>query len=114
VYVQAFPEGGRARPISIHGGGSPLWNPKDWSPKGGELFYQTPDGDVMAVNIVTSPAFRSDTPRFLFKTSDRIVDVMPDGRFLLIKDDPRPAATHFNIVFNWLEELRSRAPVSVR
>jgi hypothetical protein len=72
-----------------------------WNPKGGELFYKTADGDVMAVNIVTSPEFHPGTPTFLFKTNDRIVDVMPDGHFLIIKDDPRPPATHFNVVFNW-------------
>ena len=108
VYVQAFPAGGRRWQVSTGGGNLPLWNPK-----GGELFYVTLTGDVMAVPIETSPQFHSGTPVRLFKTDDVITDVTRDGRFLMIHDNPRPSSTHFNVVFNWFEELATRA-VAVR
>ena len=107
VYVQAFPAGSRRWQVSTGGGALPLWNPK-----GHELFYVTLNGDVMAVRVETSPQFRAETPNRLFKTDDVITDVTPDGRFLMIHENPRASSTHFNVVFNWFEELTARAPAT--
>jgi len=107
VYVQAFPAGGRRWQVSIGGGAFPLWNPK-----GSEIFYRTKDGSVMAVPVLTAPGFRPGVPTRLFRTTDHLTDVMRDGRFLMIREDTRTAATHLSLVFNWFEELNRLAPAN--
>ncbi len=105
VYVQAFPSGGRRWQVSTGGGALPFWNPK-----GGELLYQSRSGrDVMAVAVTTSPEFRPGTPARLFETTDQLFDVMPDGRFVMVRLNPRAAVTELEVVFNWFEEVRRKA-----
>jgi hypothetical protein len=38
-----------------------------WRQDGKELYYLTPDREVMAVEVTTTPTFRAGTPRLLFK-----------------------------------------------
>jgi hypothetical protein len=38
-----------------------------WRRDGKELYYLTPDGGVMAVDVVTTPLFRSGSPKLLFR-----------------------------------------------
>jgi Tol biopolymer transport system component len=107
VYVQAFPSGSRRGQVSTGGGVLPFWNPK-----GGELVYQSAPAGVhgmLAVSVTTSPEFRAGTPERLFETADRLVDVMPDGRFVMIRSNPTAAVTELEVVFNWFEEVRRKA-----
>jgi Tol biopolymer transport system component len=123
VYVRPFPEVNKGRwQISIKGGVSPIW-----SPNGRELFYfSEEDSGVTAVAVETGPAFSAATPRKLFSHSPYFAgggtpgtpwDIHPDGkRFLMIKlpgatPSAAPATRKFNIVLNWFEELKQRAPV---
>ena len=57
VYVQTFPASGGKWPVSTKGGTSPLWRGD-----GKELFYDSGDGKLMAVEVKTGgtfePAFR--------------------------------------------------------
>jgi DNA-binding winged helix-turn-helix (wHTH) protein/Tol biopolymer transport system component len=64
VYVQTFPIAGGKRTISIGGGAEPQWR-RD----GKELYYLSPTGTVMAVDIRLTPAFDAGAPRPLFRTS---------------------------------------------
>jgi eukaryotic-like serine/threonine-protein kinase len=122
VYVRPFPEINKGRwQVSTSGGNSPLW-----SPDGRELFYRSGDA-VMAVPVETEPAFRPGKPEALFRgayvglsTIDAHTwDISPDGkRFLMIKEAvsaANPATPEgprkINIVVNWFEELKQRAPV---
>jgi serine/threonine protein kinase len=126
VYVRSFPDvnnGGRWQ-VSTNGGDSPLW-----SPDGRELFYRSGDS-FMAVAVEAEPTFSPGKPKVLFKGTYvswdapfdfTLWDISPDGkRFLMIKPTPvstgaTPAAVSsrpkINIVLNWFEELKQRAPV---
>ena len=38
-----------------------------WRQDGKEMYYLTPNWEVMAVDVTTTPTFKSGTPRLLFK-----------------------------------------------
>jgi Tol biopolymer transport system component/tRNA A-37 threonylcarbamoyl transferase component Bud32 len=90
VYVQPFPRGEGRWQVSAGGGRQPVWNPR-----GGELFFVS-GNDLMAVDVVVQPAFRTGTPRRLFggeavgtnlslpTTMERHYDVAPDGRRFVV------------------------------
>jgi Tol biopolymer transport system component len=114
VYVNAYPGPGGKYQISTEGGTEPLWNRN-----GPELFYRSGDR-MMAVDITTQPAFSAGRARVLFQglyqtnpTMNANYDVSPDGqRFLMLKpaSAQEAAPTQINIVLNWFEELKQKAP----
>jgi serine/threonine-protein kinase len=64
VYIQPFPGPGEKRQVSIGGGASPRW-----SRNGRELFYMSPDGQLMAVPMSgQGDALEPGTSLALFKT----------------------------------------------
>ncbi|MDX1396785.1 MAG: protein kinase [Gemmatimonadota bacterium] len=88
VYVRALEGDVRDFPISVGGGTEP-----HWSPGGDEIFYRNGDA-LMAVQVRTGPEFAvTGEPELLFTgvsdpTNDQNWDVMPDGRFVLIRNHP--------------------------
>jgi len=121
VYVRPFPQVNEGRwQISIGGGSGPLW-----SPDGSELFYRNAES-VMVVPVETEPVFKAGKPRELFRGSYYYAsagqavlpmwDISPDGkRFLMFKEAVSSTAAaggphKINIVLNWFEELKQRAP----
>ena len=116
VYVQAFPAGEKHR-ISTNGGLSPAW-----SRNGRELFYLAPVAAgklaMMAVDFATGGTYKAGVPHELFEgdlgTSFplRNYDVTPDGQFIMLRTEPLPdqRVTKLNVVLNWFEELKERAP----
>jgi Tol biopolymer transport system component len=87
IYVQPFPGPGGKRQVSIGGGASERWR-RD----GRELFYLSPDEQLMAVPIRTNgPEFEHGPPVALFKTrlSGAFGNIRPqydvgvDGRFVM-------------------------------
>jgi eukaryotic-like serine/threonine-protein kinase len=115
VYVQPYPGPGGKWLISTEGGTEPVWNPN-----GRELFYRNGD-KMMAVEITTEPGFSPGKPKVLFEgkyvpTPGTFpnYDVAPDGqRFLMLKpsQSEEAAPTQINVVLNWFEELKRRAPI---
>jgi Tol biopolymer transport system component len=105
IYVIPFPpsaSGGRWL-VSKGGGVMPRWR-RD----GKELFYISPDSQMMAVDVSTRPVFKFGEPHALFQTD--IVDtgirtgpiswdIAPDGRFLIISDTSTDASV--TVVLNW-------------
>jgi Tol biopolymer transport system component len=104
VYVRAFdPSSGRFSPV---GGpwqvsGQVDANPQastlapdsrtvQWRRDGGELYYVTADGEVMAVEVITSPSFKAGPPKLLFRVpSTRAGSISPDGqRFAFVVPMP--------------------------
>jgi len=89
-----------------------------WNRNGRELFYRDGGGKkMMAVEFTTQPAFSAGKPRVLFEGryltsagSPADYDVSPDGqRFLMVKEsDEAPA--QIDVVLNWSDELKRRAP----
>jgi len=107
VYVQAFPGPSRTWQVSIDGGNTPVW-----APDGHELFYRSAD-QTMSARITTTPEFSAARPTRLFSgsylTGLSSYDVGRDGRFLMIRPEPQ-TVTQLNVILNWSDELKSRAP----
>jgi len=54
-------------------------------------------------------------PRLLFDSAfEAPYDVLPDGRFVMIRAQRAPLATHANLVLNWFAELTSGLPRASR
>ena len=105
VYVIPFPptaDGGRWL-VSKGGGVMPRWR-RD----GKELFYISPDNQMMAADVTTKPVFRSGDPHSLFqtgivdtgiRTGPMSWDIGRDGRFLIISETSSDAS--ITVVLNW-------------
>jgi len=120
VYVQPYPGPGEKVRVSTNGGFEPLW-----SRDGRELFFRaatTERQQFFSAPVTSVSPFRTATPRLLFENTTfeydstvpiRSWDVSLDGqRFLLLRYAPstdRPV-TSMQIVLNWTEELKRRAP----
>jgi eukaryotic-like serine/threonine-protein kinase len=117
VYVRPFPavDGGRWQ-ISPGGGTKPLW-----ARSGRELIYVGPDGKLMSVAIQPGSAFTfgnatvvlDGNQYFIANTIGRTFDISPDGRrFLFVTSGPQEATSQLNIVLDWFEELKQKAPLN--
>jgi Tol biopolymer transport system component len=90
--------------VSRGGGTEPRWR-RD----GKELFYLSPDGNVMALEVSTNAVFQPGVPKVLFRAPPgaTIWDAAPDGqRFLfpvLVNDSARAP---FTLVLNWQAALK--------
>lgn len=112
VYVQQFDginSGTRKRwKVSTGGGGLPRWRAD-----GKELFYLTPNGRVMSVNVRPNGAeLTFDPPVKLFQTrplrkSWNLYDVSPDGqRFLVNAPLEWALSSDIMVITNWTEKLK--------
>jgi Tol biopolymer transport system component len=77
VYVRPFdtstPEAGAggSKPVQVSTAGA--LGMISWRQDGKELYYITPEWEVMAVDVTTGPAFQAGTPRLLFKLPGPLV-----------------------------------------
>ena len=118
IYVRPFPNTSAGhRLVSTGGGARPLW-----APSGRELFYEAPDGALMAVRVEDGGVWNAGSPKKVVEGpyvtggagSGRSYDVSNDGkRFLMVKRAPGEGAASPQIVVvqNWSEELKARMPV---
>ena len=120
VYVQAYPAGEKHKISS----GALAVNPA-WARNGRELSCLEPGEankvTMMAVDFAAGDAFKAGTPHALFEgkwsvtTPLRDYDVTPDGQhFIMARREPPPdqRVTTVNVVLNWFDELKKRAPRS--
>jgi Tol biopolymer transport system component/tRNA A-37 threonylcarbamoyl transferase component Bud32 len=117
VYVRPFPDvDSRKLQISTGGGAAPRWNPA-----GGELFYISGAGDMMAARVETAPTLKLSgvvrlfTPQgFQGGNGALFYDVAPDGRrFLMLDITAAPtnaASERLVVVQNLAAELSRRLP----
>jgi hypothetical protein len=109
VYITSFPSLGERLQVSTQGGTQVIWNRN-----GTEIFYRI-DDKMMAVDVTTSPALKSSTPKTLFDARYAYggitlpnFDVTRDGqRFVMVK--PESVAGRLNVVLNWFAD-RGRGP----
>jgi WD40 repeat protein len=90
VFVRPFMRAGASRRVSANGGRSPRWRAD-----GGELFYQSPDGEVVAVSIIQGAEFAFASPVALFSAPGwsrhnffdigTSFDVSPDGQQFVVR-----------------------------
>ena len=112
IYIAEFPSFENRVLISRDGGREPLW-----SPDGDELFYRDLVGT--SVRAVVVDGMGPGEPQVLFEGAYgifegvrwRTYDVLPDGRFILVR--PLPAAPGTSrrdivVVQQWLAELTDR------
>jgi Tol biopolymer transport system component len=106
VYVQPFPKASIGK-WKIGSGSQPHWR-RD----GKELFYISNDSKLMAVDVMTTPAFKAGTPKVLFAapiwSGARFVtryDVTADGKKFLINtltaEPGLTASAPITVVLNW-------------
>ena len=105
IYAIPFPPspGGDRWRVSSGGGVMPRWR-RD----GKELFYVSPDSQMMAVDVSTRPVFQSGNPHRLFqtdivdtgiRTGPMSWDIAPDGRFLIISQTSTDIS--ITVLLNW-------------
>jgi len=104
-----MPPGTLQKKVSINGGQSARW-----SHDGKELFFVSPDAEMMAVDITLDPV--NSLPHRLFQLKrevpidqvDSPYDVRPDGQqfliFLMTQRGTQDAP--ITVVLNWWAELR--------
>lgn len=102
VYVAVFPSWAEKKQVSLRGGVQPLWR-KD----GQELFYLTPQGEVVAVEIKAGERLQTSPPQMLFKSqlypSQMLSQycVSADGQRFLFLDPVNTGSDSFKMVLNW-------------
>ena len=111
VYVQRFPGGRGKRQVSTGGGFGPRWR---WD--GGELFYYSEDGNLMAAAVRSRENFKTDAfvPLFEFRSGVASTSagatpyaVTRDGQRFLINEivDKEPNAP-LTVVVNWAADSK--------
>ena len=111
IYVQAVPPAPRYKNLSINGGRNPRW-----SQEGKELFFVSPDAEMMAVDMTLDPVNSPAVPHRLFQLKKEVpidqagspYDVRPDGQqFLVFMTTQRGTQdAPITVVLNWWAELR--------
>jgi serine/threonine protein kinase/Tol biopolymer transport system component len=107
VFIDTFPGRHRAIQISTNGGFGPRWNPQ-----GGEVFYRSPAGKLMAVSLkMDKNSAEVSTPRELFTLPVSTLanigsqyDVGPDGKRFLILIAVKKAP--LELITNWQALLK--------
>jgi Tol biopolymer transport system component len=108
IYVQTFPTSGDKKLVSTKGGQRPRW-----SSDGKELFYITPEGKLMSVEIKAGATFEPGVPKLLFDVASARTlpnspyDVATDGRrFLFISGQVEAGQSSLAVVINWTSDLK--------
>ena len=107
IYVQSFPTPGQAIRISKEGGLDPRWL-RD----GGELYFVSPDGRIMAADVKTDGGFSSGVPKPLFRfsgtteTTRRSYWPSPNGQRFLIMKMSDDSAGQVQVTLGWAESLK--------
>jgi Tol biopolymer transport system component len=110
VYVRPFegssygakPAGGTSM-VSKNGGSAVRWQSD-----GKEIFYTRPGGDLLSVDVSTTPVFRAGVPNLMFKApASSNWDVTADGqRFLFVVPVGQNSASPYTVVLNWQAALK--------
>ncbi len=111
VYVRPFPNVGDGRwQVSAGGGREPVW-----AHSGRELFYKSPDDQVMVATVTAGTSFEVRDRKGLFSAADYDNDieharfnVSPDDQRLLMSRKATSTLTDLVLVLNWFEELKAR------
>jgi Tol biopolymer transport system component len=113
IYIQPFPTSGGKCLVSSSGGGQPRWRGD-----GKELFYISPDRQLMAVTIrtgsdsshcevgVPAPLFQTGI-RYSFASRFFFYDVTADGQRFLVNTAPEAGSlSTVTVVVNWQAGLK--------
>ena len=113
VYVRPFPRGAGKWQVSAGGGRLPVW-----SRNRPELFYGNNEGIMVANYIVEGGVFVPNKSRLWAGKKDLgYFDLSPDGnRFVVAEEEPsqQKEPPRVNLLLNFFDELRRRAPAGSR
>jgi len=106
VFTRLYPGGGQKQQVSLNGGQLPLW-----SRTGDALFYW--EGQTLVeVPVRSASTLSLGTARKLFSASslglETMLDIAPDGRFLVVRRSSEDPRSGLLLVENWIEEFRTR------
>ena len=109
VYVQPFPPTGGKFQVSKSGGTQPVWRQD-----GTELYFISPDSQLMAAPVELRGQFRADLPTALFRVgvvlqgaNGRQFAITRDGRrFLVNLSQQQVTAIPLTVVVNWLAAVQ--------
>jgi eukaryotic-like serine/threonine-protein kinase len=109
VYLRRYPPTPERWIVSTAGGTTPFWHRR-----GTELFYQAPDGSLMAVPVTLGRSLAIGEPRKLFdeQTAEielsRGIDVTPDGERFLAVGRARGGSARVVIVPDWFRDFEQK------
>jgi serine/threonine-protein kinase len=112
VYVVPFPNTASAKwAVTTRGGTEPLW-----SHSGKELFYRDVRGNLVAVEVESTPTLSLGRSTILFPASNyfsferaaQYSVARDDQRFLMIRRVPGGVPDELIVVDNWFEELKAK------
>ena len=111
IFIIPIGASGGRKQLSSSGGTRPLWAPNSrevFFLKGTQLGAVSLDGQGNPVGrdhiLFTVPNFQD-----LEFDPGRYFDIMPDGQhFVFVMNQALSSTTHYNVVLNWLEELKQR------
>ena len=112
IYVVPFPNTAAAKwAVSTRGGTEPLW-----SHSGKELFYRDVAGNLVAVEVHSTPTFSSGRSTVLFPAGAYLsfargteYAIAPDDRrFLMIRQIAGSVPDELIVVDNWFDELKAK------
>jgi eukaryotic-like serine/threonine-protein kinase len=118
IFIRPTESAGGRKRLSTDGGAGPLWGRDSrhlFFLKGSQLVEVSMDAQGNPIGrdheIFTVPAF--EDVEYDPATPD--YDIMPDGEHFVFGLAPRPlAATHYNVVLNWFDELKRKRLARVR
>src|SRR5262249_32654132 len=113
IFIRPVSESGGRKQLSSEGGAAPVWAPNSrdiYFLKGEQLATVSVDADGnptgrdrVLFTVPTYQGLRIEGPEY---------DIMPDGQhFVFLLGQASSAATHYNVVLNWFEELKQRVLV---
>jgi serine/threonine-protein kinase len=112
VYVRPFTPPGSAASVGgqwqISKDGVIYNFPPHWRADQNEMYFRGSGGPLMAVDVITSPAFQSGVPHPLFNLTTAIQgDMTADGKRILLAI-PQGSATPsaITVILNWQAALR--------
>jgi serine/threonine-protein kinase len=127
IYVQAFPATGQ--PYQLTKGETTNAHHPFWSRDGHELFFIPGAGLFAVMKITTRPTFSFKDPIALSRgplgfieggpgvarqndvaTDGRVIAILPGDPALLSTNSRAAVAPQIQVVLNWFEELKARAP----
>jgi serine/threonine protein kinase len=103
IYLAAFPRFTEKHRVSNGGGRAAQWL-KD----GRELFYSSPGGELMSVEVKRRPRQETTTPTVFPLQGQLKIDecrVSPDGKTFTVAE-PAEGVRAFTVILNWTAELK--------